>query len=89
MTTGMNGGIVTLRGIVVKRNGKAPMASRGLFPFDSGLLAAGEAAASFPPRILHWRLAPFPCTDRGRKLRSSSQRMTWCLEKRTFDSILK
>ena len=38
-------------------------------------------------RILHWRLAPLPFSGRGWKLRSSSQRMTRCLEKRTFDSI--
>ena len=45
---------------------------------------------SCPPQILfglYWRLAPFPFTGRGWKLRSSSQRSTWRFEKRTFDSI--
>jgi len=74
----------------VKRTGKAPMASRGFsLSLSSGLelLTAGEGCLIFLPQILHWRLAPFPCTSRGWKLRSSNQRMTWCLEKRTFDSI--
>ena len=47
----------------------------------------GGPYRSCPPQIFYWRLAPFPFTGRGWKLRSSSQRWTWCLEKRTFDSI--
>ena len=37
--------------------------------------------------VFYWRLAPFRFTGRGSKLRSSSQRWTWCFEKRTFNSI--
>src|ERR1700751_1938380 len=53
------------------------------------LLAPGEARLVPAAEFRHWRLAPFPCTDRGWKLRSSSQRTIWCLEMRTFASILK
>jgi hypothetical protein len=46
-----------------------------------------QVIGSCRPQILYWRLVPFPFTGRGWKLRSSSHRRIWCLEKRTFDSI--
>jgi hypothetical protein len=68
---------------------KSPKGQSGLpFSFhEVGLFATAARINLTRRRILHWRLAPFPRTSRGWKLRSSSQRMTWCSEKRMFDSI--
>jgi len=74
---------------------KAPNRRIGLLQFehsrlgghDFWLLAAAARVGLARRRIFHWRLAPLPFTGRGWKLRSSSQRWTRCLEKRTFDSI--
>ncbi len=51
-----------------KRHEKAPIRYRGFWVF----------------RKSYWRLAPFRFTGWGWKLRSSSQRWTWCFEKRTL-----
>src|SRR5439155_11878394 len=54
---------------------------------DFGLRAAAARVGLARREIFHWRLAPFPFTGRGWKLRSSSQRRTRCLGKRRLDSI--
>jgi hypothetical protein len=57
---------------------KSPKGQSGLpFSFhDVGLFATAARINLARRRILHWRLALFPRTSRGWKLRSSSQRMT-------------
>jgi hypothetical protein len=68
---------------------KSPERRLGAFgsSYAVGLRAAAARVGLARREISHWRLAPLPFTGRGWKLRSSSQRRTWCLEKRTFDSI--
>src|SRR5213593_621075 len=71
-------------------NGKSPdwrVGALGVLHFGFGLLAAVARIGLARRRIFRWRLPPSPFTGRGWKLRSSSQRWTRCLEKRTFDSI--
>ena len=73
----------------LRRERKTPVADTGVL----SVLVYHRATRGGCPlgnarrRFFHWRLAPFPFTGRGWKLRSSSQRWTWCLEKRKFDSI--
>ncbi len=72
----------------VNRNGKekwkSPIPESGLL-FSLGYLRRLPLSI-LPAAIFHWRLAALAVHRSGLEA-ALFQRMTWCLEKRTFDSI--
>jgi hypothetical protein len=81
--TEREGGFCPQNSARVKENIKSP--ERGGSGLSSFFMMSGYwrrlPTGSRPPQNLYWRLAPLPFTGRGWKLRSSSQRWTWCFEK--------